>query len=332
MTKRIRKQDGVGLSCSHTWQEKTVYLLNQFIEMSTFIAVVEAQGISIAAQRLGTSKSVVSARVQQLEKRLGTVLLERGRPLQVTEAGQAFYERVVKIMADVSEAEATVASLQASLQGTLKLAVSMVFAIAHLDQILARFMAQHPQLILDIHTTDQYVNLHDEQFDAAIRIGPLNDSSLIARLIAPNTRVICASKDYLQQYGTPIVPQDLQRHTGVFYSNREKNSSIWHLPVDGQVSAFRIGMRLRTDNGFQLLQAAKAGLGLAILPTFLAYEALADRQLQIVLPAYAPTGSQIALVYRQSKRTSPKIQALYEFLRQEINNPPYWDQHIQHLL
>ena len=306
--------------------------MNQFIEMSTFIAVVEAQGISSAAQRLATSKSVVSARIQQLEKRLGVILLERGRQLQVTQAGQVFYERAVKIMADVVDAEESVSSLQASLHGTLRLAVSMVFSVTHLDRILTRFMLQHPQLILDVETTDRYINLHEEQFDAAIRIGPLTDSSLIARVIAPNIRVICASPDYLNRYGTPLTPYDLMQHQGMFYSNREKSSGIWHLPVDGDTRSFRIGTRLRTDNGFQLLQSAQAGLGLAILPTFLAHEALASGQLQIVLAQHAPANSHIALVYRQSKRASPKIHALYRFLMREINNPPYWDRQIQHLL
>lgn len=183
--------------------------MNQFQEMATYIAVVEAANISAAARRLGTTKSVVSRRIQQLETRLGTVLFERGKTLGLTDAGHLFYQRAVLILSEVSDAEESVRTLHGQLQGPLRLTAPMAFSIRYLAPLLSTFMAQYPSLNLDVEYSDRLANLNQENFDVAIRIGPLADSDLIAQRICANRHLICASPAYLAQKGTPMHPQHL---------------------------------------------------------------------------------------------------------------------------
>ena len=298
--------------------------MNKFSEMHLFVTVVDAGSMSEAARRVGKTKSVVSLRLQQLEKRLGTSLLERGRYLRVTDAGKIFYAHCVRILDDVSEAEDAVVAGEASMRGHLRIAAPMAFGIRYAAPMLAVFAAKHPELRLDIASDDRYVNLHDENYDLAIRLGTLPDSSLLAKPIAINRHLICASPAYLLARGVPQHPAELHDHDGLLYVNREPQG-MWQLPVDGELLSFRIRSRMRTDSGHQLLAAAKAGLGLAILPTFLAAESIAAGDLVIVLKPFSPSGGSVSAVYRQSHRASPKVHALVESLIEQIGQPPVWD-------
>ncbi|ROL84321.1 LysR family transcriptional regulator [Pseudomonas chlororaphis] len=298
--------------------------MNKFSDMSTFVAVVEAASFSEAGRRLGTTKSLVSQRMQQLEKRLGVVLLTRGRPLKLTEAGQLFYADCTRILLDLARAEESVQDHQASLGGTLRLAAPMAFTPRYLAPLLARFALQYPQLCVDMEAHDRVANLQDGHFDVAIRLGNLHDSCLVARPLTENRHLICASPDYLARQGTPEHPGDLQQHDGLIYYNREPNG-MWSLPMDGAQHSFRVRVRMRTDSGHQLLEGALAGLGLAILPTFLAADALLDGRLVSVLDDYAPSGGQISAVYLKTLKTPPKVQALIQFLGEEIGRPAPWD-------
>lgn len=299
--------------------------LNKLSEMHCFVAVVDTGSISEAARRMGTAKSVVSQRLQQLEKRLGSTLLERGRQVRLTEPGQVFYGHCVRILADVEDAEDAVLAFQSSLRGNLRLSAPMAFSIRYLTPILAAFAVRYPQLRLDVEFDDRYVNLHEENFDAAIRIGQLPDSSLVAKTIAANRHVICASPAYLEAHGTPQAPAELANHFGLLYVHREPHG-MWTLPVDDVLGSFRVRCRMRTNNGHQLMEAAKAGMGLAILPAFLATEAIVTGELMEVLPEFAPRGGTISMVYRQSHRGSAKLEALANFLSEQIGSPPVWEQ------
>ncbi|OLF53928.1 LysR family transcriptional regulator [Pseudomonas chlororaphis] len=298
--------------------------MNKFSDMSTFVAVVEAASFSEAGRRLGTTKSLISQRMQQLEKRLGCVLLTRARPLRLTEAGQQFYADSLRILLELERAETSVQDNQASLNGTLRIAAPMAFTPRYLAPLLARFALRYPQLCVDTEAQDKLASLQDGHFDVAIRLGALNDSCLVARPLTENRHLICASPDYLARHGTPEHPGDLQQHDGLIYYNREPNG-MWSLPLDGAQHSFRIRVRMRTDSGHQLLEGARAGLGLAILPSFLAAEALLDGSLVSVLADYAPSGGQISAVYRKTLRTPPKVLTLIEFLSEEISRPAPWD-------
>ncbi|KUY99854.1 MULTISPECIES: LysR family transcriptional regulator [unclassified Burkholderia] len=298
--------------------------MNKFSDMSTFVAVVEAGSFSEAARRLGTTKSIVSQRIQQLEKRLGCALLKRGRQLQLTEPGHGFFEQSRQLLKDLERIEEAVQEAGASLHGTLRLVVPAAFVTHRLAPLLARFAAKYPALCVDIEAEDRLSNLQDGHFDVAIRIGKLADSNLVARTLTANHHLICASPAYLARRGVPAHPGDLLEHDGLIYLNREPNG-MWSLPLDGARQSFRIRIRMRTDSGHQLLAGALAGLGLAILPTFLAADALIAGELVPVLSDYTPAGGQISALYRKTIRTPPKVQALIQFLTDEIGQPASWD-------
>ena len=166
--------------------------MNKFVEMSTFVSVVESQSFVGAAAKLGTSKSVVSQRVKMLEKRLGASLLERGPRLSLTEAGLLFYQECVRILDEVTQAEEAVAPSRSELHGELRIATSHTFMTTHLSTILAGFIGAHPGLSLDISTEDRQINMHQPDFDIAIRLGLVPDSTLIARTLARNLTWLCA--------------------------------------------------------------------------------------------------------------------------------------------
>ncbi|NMM39944.1 LysR family transcriptional regulator [Pseudoalteromonas arctica] len=298
--------------------------MNKFLEMSTFVAVVDAGGISETANRLGTTKSVVSQRIKQLENRLGISLFDRGYRLYATEVGRDFYVQCVRILADLATVEESMLSEKSTLKGGLRLAAPMAFSTPYLTDILPAFAIQYPNLQLDIESSDRKVNLQDENYDVAIRMGQLTDSSLIAKPITFNRHLICAHPSYLKRYGTPHHPAELINHEGLLYIHREPHG-MWQLPVEGKIQSFRIRSRMRTDNAHMLMEAARTGLGLAILPTFIAAEYIASGELQVVLPQYSPSGGDISVVYRQSKRASLRIQAFVKFLTDHIGCPPPWE-------
>jgi DNA-binding transcriptional LysR family regulator len=299
-------------------------MMNKFTDMSTFVAVVEAGSFSEAARRLGTTKSIVSTRIQKLERRLACALLKRGRSLQLTDPGQRFFEQARQLLQELERIEGEVNEAGSSLSGNLKLSVPVTFVARYLAPLLSRFADMYPALCLDVEADDRLSNLQDGHFDAAIRLGPLADSSLVARPVTVNRHLICASPGYLERRGMPAHPDDLPQHDGLLYLNREPHG-MWSLPLEYEKQSFRVRVRMRTDSGFQLLAGAIAGLGLAILPTFLASDALVSGELVSVLPEYAPSGGQVNVVYRKTVRTSPKIQALVRFLEEEIGHPARWD-------
>lgn len=301
--------------------------MNKLAEMNCFVVTVDTGSISEAAKRLGTAKSVVSQRIRQLEKRLGVILFDRGRQVSVTEAGKVFYQHCVRILSDLEDAENAILTFTSKLTGNLRLSVPMAFSSRYLTPILSSFALRYPSLQLDIEYDDRYVNLQEENFDAAIRIGELPDSSLIARTIAGNRHLICASPGYIATHGSPQTPEELAEHHALLYVHREPHG-MWALPVGSVTESFRVRSRMRTNNGFQLLEGAKAGMGLAILPTFLAVDAIVAGELQIVLTSHEPRGGDISLVYRQSQRTSPKLEALSNFLIEQIGTPPIWEQQL----
>ncbi|KKC45488.1 LysR family transcriptional regulator [Acinetobacter sp. V2] len=298
--------------------------MNQIVEMQTYIAIVEAGSITEASKRIGTTKSVISQRMQQLEARLGVSLINRGRVLTLTEAGQEFYQRSIRLLTELNDLEESVKSIHFSLTGRLRLAVPMAFSINYLAPYLAEFMKLHPDLHLDVESTDNFVSLHEENYDVAIRMGQLSDSDLISKRITANHHYICASPDYLREFGTPEHPDELNHHDGLLYMARESHGML-QLPVNGEYQSFRIRTAMRTDSAHQLLEAAKAGLGLAILPGFIAAPAICDQSLKVVLPEFCPSGGDISVVYKRSLRASPKIHAISNFLIEKIGNPPKWE-------
>lgn len=195
-------------------------LMGQLEDMDVFVRIVDAGGISRAADQLGVAKSAISRRLVELERRLGAQLLLRTtRQSSLTEAGQSYYRRALQILADVSELDAETSSQQVALRGGLKIAVPLSFGLEHLAPAVMEFAGMHPEVIIRLDLSDRQVDLVAESFDLAIRIAALKDSTLIARRLAPIRMVLCASPDYLERQGHPQRPQDLKSHHGLHYGH-----------------------------------------------------------------------------------------------------------------
>lgn len=301
--------------------------MDRFETLQTFVAVVEAGSFSAAAARLGRAKSAVSRQVAALEAHLGAQLLNRTtRRLSLTEAGREFYERAQRILADLAEAEQSVAAEQTALRGRLRLAAPLSFGLLHLAPALEAFLQQHPELVLDLDLDDRRINLVEEGFDLALRIGELADSTLVARPLAPIRMVLCASPDYLRRHGTPRTPADLGFHAGLVYGNIPEAQQWRFLDAAGKTHSVKVPARLRANNGDVLVQAALAGLGVVVSPSFIAHRALAAGQLVPLLPEYQAPGTTAYAVYPSRRHLPQRVRALIEFLAQRFGDTPYWDQ------
>ena len=302
--------------------------MSLFEDMTVFVRVVEAASFSGAAQRLGLAKSVVSRRIGSLEARLGTSLFHRTtRRLSLTETGQAYYGRARRILDDVIEAEEVARRLQSELKGTLKVAAPMSFGLLHLSPAVADFLVAHPQLEIDLALNDRRVDLVSEGHDLAIRIGQLANSSLIARRLAPCRHVVCASPTYLQARGEPHSPEELEddRHDCLVYSNRTI-SDEWRFRVGGEWRSFRVrATRLGVNNGDVLRDAAIAGIGLVVLPTFIVSEALRGGKLKAVLCDFELDDPAIHAVWPPNRELSAKVRAFVDFMSERFGGTPYWD-------
>jgi DNA-binding transcriptional LysR family regulator len=300
--------------------------MDRLDDMLAFLRVVDTRSFTGAADKLGVSKSAVSRRMTDLENRLGARLLNRTtRSLSVTEVGQAFYERCSRIVADVEEAERAVADLHAEPRGTLKINAPMSFGMIHLAPAIAEFLRRHPGLEIDMDLNDRYVDLIEDGYDVAIRIGRLRDSSLVARRLAVNRNVVVGTPAYFRAHGRPAHPDDLARHNCLLYTNASPPDQ-WHFTVAGKPCAVKVSGTLRVNNGDVLREAALAGQGLAMLPTFLLGEQIARGQLDMVLTEFAKNDSgAVHAVYPHSRHLSPKVRVFVDFLAGRFGPVPYWD-------
>lgn len=288
--------------------------MSQLEDMQIFVATVDAQSFTAAADRLGLSKQLISRRIMALEDRLGARLLVRTtRRLSVTDTGRGFYERAVKILQDVDEAEQLVTNQNAAPRGTLRLSAPMSFGTLHLGPAIARFMATWPEVSMELDLSDRFIDVVGEGYDMAVRIGQLGDSSLIARAIAPTQLVVCASPDYLARRGHPQEPADLRQHDCLLYG--QSRAVDWTFVDKGRTVSLPLTGRLRANNGELARDAAIAGLGLAMLPTFIVGDALRAGTLVSVLDDHAPPPLTIYAVYPQHRQQSRTVRVFTEFLR-----------------
>ncbi|MBL8485032.1 MAG: LysR family transcriptional regulator, partial [Rhodocyclaceae bacterium] len=287
--------------------------MNQLEDMQIFVAAVEAASFTAAADKLGISKQLVSRRIMELEQRLDARLLNRStRRLAVTELGRAYFERAVKIIEDVADAELAVSNQNTSPRGTLRVAAPMSFGTIHLSGVLSRFMLQCPSVSVELDLNDRLVDLISEGYDMAIRIGKLSDSSLVGRALAPISLATCCSPAYLSAHGAPARPEDLRSHDCLLYGHGK--GVEWAFEEAGKPLAVVPAGRLRANNGEVARDAAIAGLGIARLPTFIVAPALRDGRLVRVLGAFEPPPSAVYAVYPRHRQSFQAIRAFVDFL------------------
>lgn len=301
--------------------------MDRFLAFESFVAVVEAGQFSAAAERLGLGKSVISRRISELEEHLGARLLQRTtRRLSLTEAGREFYPRALQLLEDLTEAEQSLVSGQQALSGRIRLATPLTFGLLHLAPLINRFLLDHPGVVLDLDMDDSQVNLIQEGVDLALRIGDLEDSSMIALPLAPVRALLVASPDYLARNGTPSSPEELSDHPALCYSNLPDPEKLRLFDRDGRTHRVTLKPRLLANNGDLMLGAASAGLGICISPSFIAYRAIVEGRLVPILRDYSlPTATAYA-VYPSRRFVPQRVRALVEFLQQAFGDNPYWDQ------
>lgn len=287
---------------------------NQLEDMQIFVSTVDAGSFTAAADKLGLSKQFISRRIMGLEERLGGRLLIRTtRKLSVTDTGRAYYERALKIIDEVNDAEQLVSSENISPRGTLRISAPVSFGTLHLGPAIARFMTQCPDVAVELDLNDRFVDIVGESYDMAIRIGHLADSSLVARHIAPAQLVACASPAYLKARGKPKTPHDLKDHDCLLYGHGR--SVEWVFAEKGKPLRIAVKGRMRANNGELACAAAIEGLGIALLPTFIVGEALRAKKLVTLLDAWAPPPLNIYAVYPQHRQSSLAVKAFTDFLR-----------------
>lgn len=297
--------------------------VNRSGEMEVFVQAVDRGGFSAAARVLGLTPSAVSKLVGRLETRLGTRLVQRStRKLQLTVEGQQFYERCRRVLADIDDAERSVTA-GAVPRGRVVVNTSVSFGSHVLVPLVPRFIAQHPQVALDIALTDRVVDLMDEKADVAIRWGPLPPSDLVARRLGQTTLAIVASPDYLASHGTPRRPADLESHHQLDFSYRRR-APDWPLRVDGQAIDVPVRGSVRASDGETLRLLALAGAGLVRLSRYQIQADLDAGRLVPVLEKYNPRDvAPIHAVYLgRPDRLPSRVRALLDFLVEHVGSDP----------
>jgi len=300
--------------------------MDRFAAIEAFVRVAEAQSFSVAARRLRSSKSAVSRNVSNLEEDLGVQLIQRTtRSLTLTEAGRGYFERAARILADLDEAHQAVTQLQAAPRGRIRLSAPTSFGFLHLAPALPDFLDQNPEVSVELSVSDRLVDVIEDGFDLALRIGALPDSSLIARRLSPIRRAVCASMAYIQARGRPETPEDLRGHDCLLNSNAPLAQEWRFAAPDGGSMSVEVRGRLSANNGEALRVAALNGLGFAYLPTFLIGADVQYGALTTVLESFVPQDSTLSAVYPHSRHLSPKVRALVDFLADRFRPSPYWD-------
>lgn len=289
--------------------------MDRFLAMQAFTKVVEMGGFAAAAREMGLSRSVVNKYVIALENELDTQLLQRStRQVNPTEMGMLFYDRAVTILNDMEEATAAVTQLQGQPRGTLRVNAPMTFGFLHLSPIIADFMAQYPEIHVDMMLNDRFIDLIEEGFDITVRVAePAESTSLIIRKIVPVRRVLCASPTYLATHGEPRDPKELKEHRCLHYGYQASGNQ-WKLVGPKGGIAMLVNCVMWSNNGDLLKQVALRNQGIALLPDFIVGEEIRNGNLQTVLDDYRPVDIALCAIYPRNRHQSTKTRLFVETL------------------
>ncbi|AGP48862.1 LysR family transcriptional regulator [Psychrobacter sp. G] len=296
--------------------------------MRAFVAVVTEGSFSNAANTLQLSPQLVSKYVSKLEEQLNTRLLNRTtRKVSLTEAGSHYFGHAQQILLSIDDMESKLGGLQQNPKGVLRISAPVSFALKHMAKLITDFQIHYPLVKVDLQLTDRKVDIVEEGFDVALRIGQLKSSSLIAKKVAPIRVMLCAAPDYLKKHGTPTQPEDIAEHRYLHYSymNMDGKDDIYQLL---KAKYLKQGSELRSNNGDVLVDAAIAGAGIVLQPTFIISEALSSGKLVVVLPKLEPEALGLYAVYAHRKLLPHKVRCFIDFMEGYYGTPPYWDESI----
>lgn len=289
--------------------------MDTLTRMRAFIDVVEAEGYSSAARKIGRSKALLSKYVRELEDELGALLLNRTtRQFSMTEAGQTYYRRASEIIRDIDTLSDTVRDSAGDVKGRIKLTAPRSFADAEVGQSLIDFAIAHPDIVLDIRLDDRFVDLVEEGYDLAIRITRLEDSGMIVRKLSSFSLLGCASPDFLAKHGTPTHPSDLANLPCVIDTNGRFLNSWRFDGGDGTIIPVTVNGRIEANSPLVALRAVQAGLGVGFIPDFVALPAIARGDLVQILERFTLGDRGIYAVYPHRRYLPAKVRALVDFL------------------
>lgn len=298
--------------------------MDKLTRIKVFTQIVETGSFSAASERLAISRAAASKYVSQLEEHLGVRLLNRTtRHVSTTESGRVYFERCKEMLHLMDEADDMVTGLSGIPRGTLRISAPSVFASQHLVPLISEFTRQYPEVKIEIMVSDRLVDLVDEGYDLAIRIAYQHDSELIARHLTSCNHVLVASPSYLENAPAIKTPDDLQNHACMLYSFTQ--NATWPLTKAGKDFSVKVSPVMTSNNPEVLLESTIAGMGISIMPTFIASEAIRNGQLQTVLDDYESLKLDIFVVYASRHYLPAKIRVFIDFLKARITDPPYWD-------
>jgi len=300
--------------------------MDKLTAMNVFKRVVDLGSFSAAARDLGFSNAAVSKNVSELEAYLGVRLLTRTtRRLSVTEAGQTYHNRCVAVLEEIDEAEQEAGQLSSKPRGVLKINAPMSFGLMHLSSAIPAFLQRYPDIAVDLVMNDRFVDLVEEGFDVALRVGgPLADSSLISRRITAIQRVVCGAPGYFDRYGAPETPEDLKDHQCLIYS-LSSSPREWRFTGPAGERVIKVMGRFTANSSISLREALVAGLGLTLIPTFVVGKDLRDGRLNTVLEEWTPQPQAAYAVYVHRQYVPAKVRCFVDFLVEQFRPEPNWD-------
>ena len=299
--------------------------MDRYQAMRVFAQVVETGSFSAAAEKLDLSTTAASRYVAELEAHLQTRLLNRTtRRVSLTETGRAFYERTVQLLADLDEAEQEASRAAVVPRGTIKLTSSVNFGVRHVAPAIAAFLAAHPGVQFDVSLSDRIVELVDEGFDLAVRIGAAGSDNVVARKLGETRLVPCASPGYLQAHGAPRAPEELAGHNCFTYEYVTP-SQVWRFrDPDGKERSVRVSGRLHSNNGELLAEAAAQGAGIVLEPAFIVGPDVRAGRLVPLLQDFTPPPMPIYAVYPSRKHLAAKVRLFVDFLVERFAQAADW--------
>jgi DNA-binding transcriptional LysR family regulator len=302
--------------------------MGQLEDMAMFVRIVDAGSITKAAEQLNIAKSAVSRRLKDLETRLDSQLLNRTtRQSHLTEAGVHYYQRANNILGEIDVLNEQTSGVKAQIGGTLKMTAPLSFGLMHLNAVIDDYANKHANLSFELDFSDRQVDLVEEGYELAIRIGELQDSSYQAKRLTVIRHALCASPEYLSKMGTPKEPKDLEKHAFLQYGlNKHSNVEL----TDSQGEKHNVSMpksaKFKANNGDFLLDMAVKGHGITFLPTFIAYQKLANGELVSLLEPYQLPILNAYAVYPKNRFLSQRCRLLIDFIAERFGDNPYWDQ------
>ncbi|ANG62878.1 LysR family transcriptional regulator [Marinobacterium aestuarii] len=282
--------------------------------VSEFVAVAEAESFTAAAKRLGISTAQVSRQVSALEARLSTKLFYRTtRKVSVTEAGQIYYQHCRQVLDGLEEAERTITNLQLAPRGKLRITAPVTYGEKTIAPLVNDFVLRYPELEVQLRLTNQTLDLVAEGYDLAVRLGKLEDSSMMAKRLSSRTQFVCASQDYLSTYGVPHSLSELEQHNCL-----QGNLDYWRFQEQGKARNVRVKGNISCDSGWVLLDAALKGIGIVQLPDYYVRPALDSGQLLPLLQHYQEADEGIWAIYPHNRHLSPKVRMLLDFIGEAL--------------